>query len=45
MLYFTRWKAAAIIGAILLGVLMALPNALPPEVRGSASGLSAVQAP
>ncbi len=38
MLYFTRWKAAAIIGAILLGVLMALPNALPPEVRGSLPG-------
>jgi protein-export membrane protein SecD len=35
MLYFTRWKAAAIIGAVLLGMLMALPNALPPAMRGA----------
>ena len=33
MLYFTRWKAAAIIGAVVLGILMALPNVLPPNVR------------
>jgi protein-export membrane protein SecD len=38
MLYFTKWKAVAIIGAILLGVLMALPNALPPDVRGALPG-------
>ncbi|HUF46137.1 MAG TPA: protein translocase subunit SecDF, partial [Aestuariivirgaceae bacterium] len=35
MLYFTRWKAVAIIGAVLLGMLMALPNALPPDMRGA----------
>jgi protein-export membrane protein SecD len=33
MLYFTRWKAAAIIGAVVLGILMALPNALSPGMR------------
>jgi SecD/SecF fusion protein len=38
MLYFTRWKAAAIIGAVVLGVLMALPNALPPDVRSAIPG-------
>ncbi len=35
MLYFTRWKAAAIIGAVLLGFLLALPNVLSPSVRES----------
>src|SRR5680860_683165 len=38
MLYFTRWKALAIIGAVVLGILMALPNALPPEVRDDIPG-------
>jgi protein-export membrane protein SecD len=38
MLYFTRWKALAIIGAVLLGILMALPNALPENVRGAMPG-------
>ena len=33
MLYFTKWKAAAILGAVLLGFLMALPNVLSPAVR------------
>ncbi len=29
MLYFARWKVAAILGVILLGVLLTLPNVLP----------------
>lgn len=29
MLYFARWKVAAILGVILLGVLLALPNLFP----------------
>ncbi|EHM02950.1 export membrane protein SecD [Acetobacteraceae bacterium AT-5844] len=29
MLYFARWKVAAIIGVILLGVLFSLPNVIP----------------
>ncbi|PHK96483.1 protein translocase subunit SecD [Pseudoroseomonas rhizosphaerae] len=29
MLYFARWKVAAILGVILLGVLLTLPNLLP----------------
>lgn len=33
MLHFTKWKALAILGAVLFGYLLALPNALPPEVR------------
>lgn len=35
MLYFTRWKALAIIGTCLLGVLLSVPNLLPREVLPS----------
>ncbi|WP_377043863.1 protein translocase subunit SecD [Roseomonas elaeocarpi] len=32
MLYFARWKVAAILGVILLGILVCLPNILPRNV-------------
>lgn len=38
MLHFTKWKAAAIIAAVLFGFLMALPNVLPPDVRSAMPG-------
>jgi len=31
MMYFARWKALAIVGVCLLGVLISLPNLLPRE--------------
>ena len=33
MLYFSKWKTLMIIGAILLGFVFALPNALPTDTR------------
>ncbi len=33
MLQFTRWKTLAIIGSVLLAILLALPNILPPNVN------------
>lgn len=33
MLFFSRWKVTLIMGAIILGILFALPNALPSDVR------------
>jgi protein-export membrane protein SecD/preprotein translocase SecF subunit len=35
MMYFARWKALAIIGVCLLGVLISVPNLLPREVLPS----------
>lgn len=35
MLYFARWKVAAILGVILLGVLLSLPNVIPRSVMPS----------
>ena len=32
MMYFTRWKALAIAGVCLLGVLLSVPNLLPRDV-------------
>ena len=33
MLFFSRWKITFILGAVLLGLLFALPNGLPSDVR------------
>ena len=33
MLFFSKWKITFIIGAVLLGLFFALPNALSPDVR------------
>ncbi len=33
MLFFSKWKITFILGAVLLGVFFALPNALSPELR------------
>jgi protein-export membrane protein SecD len=33
MLHFTRWKTLAILGSILLAIVLALPNILPPPVN------------
>ena len=35
MMYFARWKALAVIGVCLLGVLLSVPNLLPREVLPS----------
>ncbi len=35
MLYFSKWKTLFIIGAVVLGFLFALPNAVPKDVRDS----------
>ena len=35
MMYFARWKALAIIGTCLLGVLLSVPNLLPRDVLPS----------
>ncbi len=33
MLFFSRWKIILIVGAVVMGLLFALPNALPADVR------------
>ena len=33
MLFFSKWKITFILGALLLGLFFALPNALSPELR------------
>ncbi len=33
MLFFSRWKIIFIVGAVVMGLLFALPNALPADVR------------
>ncbi len=33
MLYFSKWKTLMIIGAVVLGFLFAMPNALPTDIR------------
>jgi protein-export membrane protein SecD len=38
MLYFAPWKTTLILLTVLAGVLFALPNALPPDVRASMPG-------
>ena len=35
MLYFSRWKIFAILGAVVLGLLFAAPNAVPTDTRES----------
>jgi preprotein translocase subunit SecD len=35
MLHFSRWKTAAIVGAIVLGLWLALPNLMPQSVRAA----------
>ena len=35
MLHFTRWKTIAIIGSVLLAIIMALPNVLPPAINAA----------
>ncbi|MBL4853299.1 MAG: protein translocase subunit SecD [Robiginitomaculum sp.] len=38
MLHFSRWKITLILGAIMLGLLFALPNVLPQKVRDGLPG-------
>jgi len=38
MLHFSRWKITLILGAIMLGMLFALPNVLPEKVREGLPG-------
>jgi protein-export membrane protein SecD len=33
MLYFTRWKVIAILASVVAGILLALPNVLPPDAQ------------
>jgi len=38
MLYFSKWKTIMIVAAVFIGFLLALPNALPQNVRDSLPG-------